>query len=171
MNRTPSGKETLGVVLMQEPSIKQVEAQTVAFKVMRGAYAQTPEGLGELYGWIGQQGLRPTGMPQAVYFTMPDSTPEAEAIWELWAPIEPGTAEAEPDQRDIGIRQIEAQTVASIMHKGPYDQVGPAYERLFAWIPMQGRQVCGPPRELYLNDPGEAAPEEYLTEIQVPVTT
>jgi effector-binding domain-containing protein len=28
---------------------------------------------------------------------------------------------------------------------------------------------AGPPRELYLNDPQEVPPEEYLTEVQVPV--
>ena len=155
---------------MFDPVIKQVDAQTVAYKVMHGPYSQTPAGFGELYGWLAQRGLQPQGMPQAVYYTMPDSTPESEAVWELWAPVDPGAPEIEADDRGLGVRHVEAQSVASLVHKGPYDQVAPAYERLFAWIPSQACQVCGPPRELYLNDPGEAAPDEYLTEIQVPVT-
>ena len=52
---------------MTEPSIITTEPVTVAFITMHGPYAQTPEGLGRLYGWIGQHGLQPAGMPAAVY--------------------------------------------------------------------------------------------------------
>ena len=153
---------------MFEPTIKQIEAQTVAFKVMHGPYSQTPEGYGELYGWIGQHGLQPAGMPQAVYLTMPGETAESESVWELWAPVAEG-AEVVADERAIGVKRIEAGTVASAMHRGPYDEVGPVYEKLFAWIPTQQCAVCGPPREVYFSDPAEVPPEEYLTEIQIPV--
>jgi effector-binding domain-containing protein len=154
---------------MFEPTIKQADAQTVAFKVMRGPYSQTPQGYAALYGWIGQHGLRPSGMPQAVYLTSPDETPEAEAVWELWAPIAPVDAEIPADETGIGVRHVEAQTVAATMHRGPYEEIAPTYERLFAWIPTQACAVCGPPREIYFSDPAEVPPEEYLTEVQVPV--
>jgi effector-binding domain-containing protein len=60
-------------------------------------------------------------------------------------------------------------TIATTIHKGPYDQVGPAYERLTTWITGQGLHAIGPPMEAYLNDPGETTPDEYLTEIMMPV--
>jgi len=154
---------------MFEPGVKQVEAMTVAYKLMRGAYGQTPHGLGELYGWLGRAGLAPQGMPQAVYLTMPETTPEDEAMWELWAPVSGDVAEREPDEHGLGIKTVPEARVASLMYQGPYEQIAPAYETLFGWIIEQGFVPGGPPRELYYSDPSEVPPAEYLTEIQMPI--
>ena len=168
MNTTPSGKVPLGVVTMFEPSIKQTEPQSVAYLSMKGPYSLIAESYGRLYGWVGQQGLEPVGMPAAVYLTMPGQTPESESLWELWAPVAGGQA-CEPDEQGIGIKCLGAETVASAMHKGPYDQIGPVYEQLYGWLGQQGYRPAGPPRELYFSDPEEVPPEEYLTEVQMPV--
>lgn len=154
---------------MTEPSIIMTEPVTVAYIPMRGAYAQTPEGFGRLYGWIGQHGLQPVGMPAAVYLTMPSETPEPEAIWELWAPIAGTAEEAGPDASGIGIKHVLATLAASAMHKGPYETVEPTYAMLWRWIGENGYAPDGPPMERYYSDPAEVPPEEYLTEIVMPV--
>lgn len=38
-----------------------------------------------------------------------------------------------------------------------------------AWTAEQDVEVVGPPVEAHLDDPGETRPEEYLTEILIPV--
>jgi effector-binding domain-containing protein len=149
--------------------VKQTESMTVAYIVMHGPYAQTPEGYGRLYGWIAMHGMQPVGMPSAVYLTMPSEVPEAEAVWELWAPVAGEAAESAPDESGIGIKRVEPCTVASTMHKGPYESVEPTYDALFAWITGNGYRPSGPPSETYFSDPANTPPEEYLTEIQVPV--
>jgi effector-binding domain-containing protein len=154
---------------MFEATIKQTEPMTVAYKTMRGPYSQTPQGYQALYQWIGRHGLQPTGMPEAVYFTSPGETPESEAMWELWAPVAAEADAASADESGIGVKPIEPQTVASAMHKGPYEQVAPVYAALGAWVTENGYRMVGPPRELYYSDPDEVPPEEYLTEIQLPV--
>ncbi len=154
---------------MTEPSIKQVDEFTVAFKVMRGDFALIPQGFGELYGWIEQSGLQPTGMPQAVYLTMPGATPETQAEWELWAPVASGADQAGPDENGLGVKQVAPSTMAFAMHVGPYDSVAPTYEELGRWVADHGYVVVGPPRELYYSDPDEVPPSEYLTEVQMPV--
>ncbi len=55
------------------------------------------------------------------------------------------------------------------MHKGPYETVAPTYEDLWTWIGANGYRIAGPPMEIYFSDPNKVAPEEYLTEIQMPV--
>lgn len=152
-----------------DATIKNNGPQTVAFKVMRGSYRQTPEGYSALYRWIEHYGLRPAGMPQAIYITMPSVTPEEEAEWELWAPIAGGPGEVAPDDSGFGVKRVEPETVASAVHKGPYDEVGPLYEELQAWVDEQGYRIVGPPREIYYSDPKEVPPEETITEIQMPV--
>jgi effector-binding domain-containing protein len=158
-----------GVVEMFEPQVKEAQAVTVAYRVMHGSFAQVPKGYEALYGWVGRNGLQPAGMPQAIYLTAPGETPEEELVWELWAPVAGGFADAEPDEQGVGVKRVPAQSVASVMYKGPYDGIGLTYERLFGWIGQQGYRVAGPPRELYYSDPAEIPPEEYLTEVQIPV--
>ncbi|MDP2299445.1 MAG: GyrI-like domain-containing protein [Coriobacteriia bacterium] len=154
---------------MFEAEIKQSEAHTVVYLPMRGAYAQTPEGYGQLYGWIAQHGLTPAGMPTAVYLTMPSEVPESEALWELWAPVAGDAAEQEPDASGVGVRLVPAATVASTMHVGPYETVAPTYDALRTWIAAQGYRPTGPPIEVYYSDPATVAPEEYVTEIRIPI--
>ena len=59
--------------------------------------------------------------------------------------------------------------MAKIVHRGPYEECEPTYDRLFAWIARNGMSITGPIREAYLNDPREVPQEEILTEIYVPV--
>ena len=156
---------------MTEPRIITTDPVTVAFIVMHGPYAQTPEGFGRLYGWIGQHRLQPVGMPTAVYFTMPAETPEAESLWELWAPVAGAAGEVAPDASGVGIKSVPATLAVSAMHKGPYDTVAPTYELLWRWIGENGYVPAGAPMERYYSDPAEVPPEEYMTEIVMPVRT
>jgi effector-binding domain-containing protein len=136
---------------------------------MRGPYDQIPQAFSTLYGWLEAEGHTPRGMPVAVYLDDPAEVAPSDALWELWAPIEDGAAAYGPDERGLAIRGIPAMTIASTIHKGPYDQVAPAYQRLTRWMAEQGLHPCGPPMEAYLNDPGAASPDEFLTEIMMPV--
>jgi len=154
---------------MTEPCIATTEPASVAFITMRGPYSQTPEGLGRLYAWIGHHALQPVGMPAAVYLTAPADTPEADARWELWAPVAGDVAEREPDAAGVGVKHIESATVASVMYKGPYENIPPTYEMLGRWIAENGYVPAGPPMERYYSDPADVPPEEYLTEVLMPV--
>jgi effector-binding domain-containing protein len=153
---------------MLEPTIKQTDPVTVAYKAMRGEYAQIPEGYRSLYTWVDHYGLRPTGAPQAIFLTMPEITPEGAAEWELWAPIAGGAGNTSPDEEGFGVKRVEPETVASVMHKGPYNTLDQTYRQLEAWVAEQGYQVVGPPREVYLTKP-DTPPEDVLTEVQMPV--
>lgn len=154
---------------MSECTLREVEALTCATLAMRGPFDQMPQAFGTVYGWIARQGHEPRGMPMAVYLDDPAQVDPADARWEVWAPIEADAAQSPPDERGLGIRHVPAMTVASTVHRGPYEQVAAAYERLVAWVAERGLTVCGPPREAYLNDPSGLPPEEYLTEVMLPV--
>lgn len=156
---------------MFEPEIKHVDGENVAFIEMRGAYTQMPESFGRLYAWVEAHGFKPASdkMPAAVYLTMPEETPEELAVWELWAPLHGGPPDLPVDDAGIGIKRVGPTGVVSLVHKGPYDSVGPSYERLVAFIAKEGLAVSGPPMEIYHSDPNDTAPEDYLTEIRFPI--
>ena len=152
---------------MFQATIKKTEPETVAFLHMHGPYAQIPQAYGTLYGWLESQGLTAIGMPHAVYRTLPDEGPESQADWELLAPVS-DTQDADENANGLGVRHLESTPVAFVMHKGPYDSVGPAYDQLVRWIATNGYEIAGPAEEVYFSDP-QTPPEETLTEIRFPV--
>jgi effector-binding domain-containing protein len=154
---------------MTDCTVREYGPHTCATLAIRGPYDQMPRAFATVYGWLGSEGHTAQGMPVAVFLNDPAQVAPEDALWELWAPIESGAAESGPDDRGLAIKHIPAMTIATTVHKGPYDQMKPAYERLTRWIAEQGLRPCGPPMEAYLNDPAEAAPDEYLTEIMMPV--
>jgi len=154
---------------MLDAAIKQTYPMTVAFTAGSGSYEQIAGAFQRLYLWAEQHMLVPTGMPVGVYFDNPLDTPEANLRWELWAPVAEGTAPIENSEDDFGVKTVDACTVASVMHRGPYDTISAAYTALADWVWAHGYAVAGSPRETYYSDPDEVALEETLTELQLPV--
>jgi effector-binding domain-containing protein len=60
-------------------------------------------------------------------------------------------------------------TVASTIHVGSYRSIGKTYGALTSWISEQGREIAGPPVEIYHSDPDETPAEELRTEVRFPV--
>lgn len=154
---------------MTECAVRAYGPETCATLAMQGPFDQMPEAFGKVYGWLQAEGHTPQGMPVTVYLNDPAEVEPADARWELRAPIESDAVERGPDEQGRAIKRIPPMTVAITVHRGPYDQVAAAYQRLMAWIAAQRLEVVGPPMEAYLNDPGEVSPNEYLTEVMVPV--
>ncbi len=104
------------------------------------------------------------GPPFLVMLDVIDQDTEGE--FELGFPV----AAPFPDAGDVHGVELPPMTVAWTMHHGPYDEVGPAYHTLTGWIQEHGHEIAGPPREVYLTDPGETRdPADYLTEVQFPI--
>lgn len=73
---------------------------------------------------------------------------------------------------ELLVQELPAGTFVSLVHRGPYTELGKSYERLFAYLHEKGLQAQLPSREIYLKGPGmifRGNPKNYLTEIQVPV--
>ncbi len=66
-------------------------------------------------------------------------------------------------------RELSGGLAASTLHMGPYHELAEAYQALDLWMKENGYQYAGPAREVYLNDPGQVARADLLTEISIPV--
>lgn len=154
---------------MFEPGVKNVGPMTVAYAAIRGPYDLIPETFGVLYQRIEREKLTPAGMPMGVYLTDPAMVPQEQALWEVWAPVAGSPAQRAADDTGFGVKTIDAETVAFALHKGPYESIGETYRRLMGWVALEGHEVIGPPREAYLTGSETTSPEEYLTEVQLPI--
>lgn len=74
-----------------------------------------------------------------------------------------------PD-KEITQSEIPQATVASIIHRGTYDDIDKSYNKLLKWIKDKGFQTHGPAIEIKIRYKEDIRDEKgYITEIQFPV--
>jgi DNA-binding transcriptional MerR regulator/effector-binding domain-containing protein len=75
------------------------------------------------------------------------------------------------DTETIKFKKLDpVETAACILHKGPYGTLSVSYGKLHRWLETSGYESIGPDRESYIDGIwNKEDPEEWLTEIQVPV--
>jgi effector-binding domain-containing protein len=97
-----------------------------------------------------------------------DEYREADADFEACMPVRRAAA-----ARDgIDVRELAGGRCVSLLHKGPYDEMGRSYAVILKYVKDKGYRVSMPTREVYLKGPGmifRGNPKNYLTEIQMVV--
>ena len=150
------------VVQITEAAPQLVAATTVHTSLSRIG-DDIGAGFGSLMMALGREGLAPSGAPLIVYPDVIDE--ETDGDLEICVPV---SAPISGDG-DVYSRELEGGSMATTLHHGPYNQIGPAYHTLTGWISEHGHDIAGPPRETYLNDPQMVSPEELLTRVEFPI--
>jgi effector-binding domain-containing protein len=146
--------------------VKKVEQlQVAALRDIVEDYGAQSNLWQELETFLGQNGVRPCGACLTIYYDT--EYKEKDVDLEVCEPVE---AALPPDSR-IQVRTLPAiGSMATVLHKGSYDNFSQTYQALFSWIAANGYQIAGPNRELYLHNIDHTKnPDEFLTEIQFPV--
>ncbi len=148
--------------------IKTLPPQRVVFLRHAGPYDQVGATWGKLSAWAGPRGVfGPSTRFIGVSYDDPQiAAPEKlryDAAITVSRPVQP--------EGEFGVTDIAGGDYATLMHKGPYETLGRAYQVLLgAWLPQSGRELRDVPCfEVYLNSPQTTRPEELLTLIHVPV--
>lgn len=111
-----------------------------------------------------QAGVAPSGSPMILYHDVIDEQSDGDV--EICVPVDSAIL----DGVDVFSRELEGGLVATTTHKGPYQEVTPAYHSITQWISENGYEIVGAPREIYINDPTITAPEELLTQVEFPIS-
>jgi len=163
-----SDRELIKMAL-REPVIKDVPALRVVSKRDRGSYGET---IGRLIGELCETLFRPDNQKNLVKMSGPcmaiyhdQEYKEKDADIEVAIPI---TGRIEVDG-GVEVKNLPPARVLAVMHKGSYETLHLTYKDLYEYMMKNGMEFAGPGRELYLSDPCKTAPEELLTEIQVPI--
>ena len=148
--------------------VKEFPPMPVVFLRHVGPYHEVGATWGRLMMWAGMRGLLGPGMKLiGIVHDDPDVTPadniRYDAAVTVSRPVQP--------EGDFGVMEIAAGRYAVATHKGPYEELGKAYQQIFGgWLPKSGyvlREV--PAFEQYLNSPQNTPPEELLTLIHIPL--
>ena len=145
--------------------LKEQPAQPTLAIRTRASVEELEHVLGEAYGTIGrylEELEEPcAGPPYTAYYN--------EDMQDLDIEIGFPVAHELPGRGEIQAGEIPGGKIATCLHTGPYDQVGPAYEAISRWMEENGYEPAGPAYEIYLNDPEEVPPEELQTLIMFPL--
>jgi effector-binding domain-containing protein len=118
----------------------------------------------DVFRVAGDQGVRFAGPAYAIYHHADSS--EAEVELEVGMPV---AEQVEAAGRVVAIT-VPGGLVAATVHRGRYEDIGPAYRALAEWIADHGHETAGPPREMYLVGPDQVQdPGALRTEIAWPV--
>ena len=151
------------------PTVRELDAQTVAHVIHEGAYEGLGGTLGPMMAWATEAGLDIMGPPTFVYLTSPGQTPDpAMYRTEIRLPVM-ANRDLTAAHPVYSIKRVEPMTVAVRLEKGSYDQAAAAIDPLAAWCGENGYAVAGPPMMTGYMDPATTAPEALLSEILLPV--
>jgi effector-binding domain-containing protein len=117
---------------------------------------------GEIYGYLARLAVAPGGPPCVIYHDVPavDHPFDVEICVPVARPLDPPAG--------WRFQELPAGLFATILHVGPYDTLGDAYAAVKEWIVGHELAVAGPPREVYLSEPG-TPPEQVKTIVEFPV--
>jgi effector-binding domain-containing protein len=127
--------------------------------------------LGEVFGWAAGHGLAPAGAPFFKYNAI-----DMERGLEIEFGVPTANLVTVDDRVIAGV--LPAGRYASLVHRGPYEQLLDANAALLDWIKEQGlaMDVSESPQgdrfggrlEIYLTDPAvEKDPEKWETEVAI----
>lgn len=112
---------------------------------------------GAIFAYLGQMGETPAGAPFVAYYNVDMQDLDVEIGVPVSKPI--------AGRGEVNQSLIPAGKQASCVYKGPYAEIGPAYDALTKWIADSKLIPSGVCYEFYLNSPGEVPDSELLTKI------
>jgi effector-binding domain-containing protein len=144
--------------------VTQQTAQPAVVIRTHVAAQDLPRVFGEAYGalmqYLSEVGEQPVGMPFAAYHNMDMQNLDLEIGFPVSKPLAGKGA--------IQAGQLPGGAWAKVLHVGPYDQCGPAYDALSAWIKAHGYEPIGVAYEAYCSEP-DTPPQEVQTWIMFPL--
>lgn len=139
---------------------KTVDSLLIAGFRMRGKYSDCGRGFAQ----IGKQFSRYIcGKPFLLHYD--SEYKEDDADFEACMPVRQGTS-----KNDVAVRPLQGGRVVTLLHRGPYEELGRSYAKIMSFVHDRGYKIASPTREVYLKGPGmifRGNPKKYLTEIQL----
>ena len=156
------------VLLKQDVTTRQVSTQQVAAVRRHTSMPTIGDDIAAGFNQVGAAletvGVRLVGRPFIVFHGRIDDVTGGDI--EICSPVSSPFHGVD----EVYGTEVPGGTIASMIHRGSYDEMAPAYASIMTWMDEHGLEPSGPPREYYLNDLEWTKPEDLLTEIAFPIS-
>ena len=160
--------ETKGRKVMFDVQIKTLPAMRMAYIHHVGPYQDVGPVFDKVCGAAAAQGLfGPSTQMLSLSYDDPKTVDASDLRCDAGLTVEEEVAISEP----LSVQTVPDGDYATVVLKGPYDGLQGAYTWLYGqWLPQSGREAADRAAiEVYLTDPAHTKPEDYLTEIRIPL--
>lgn len=156
----PSIEELQGMLRLRRAQIEQNLSDEAARLRRVEAHLRALEG-----------GIAVSSLDVAIKMTEPCRIAEASACAAGFGHenLEIGT-QSVADSARVSVRDLPGVRAASLVHRGPMDDIGQVYEALVRWVADSGHELAGRSREIYHHWDDEH-PERNVTELQLPLAS
>lgn len=141
---------------------KTIAPMLVAGIRMKGKYSDCGKGFGQLGKTLGRH---INGKAMCLYYD--GEYRDGDADFEPCFPVQKEIA-----AEGVSIHTLPGARCLTLIHRGPYDQLGRSYARILKQAGELKMNIALPTREEYVKGPGvifKGNPRNYLTEIQLPI--
>lgn len=118
----------------------------------------------QAYGYAERSGVTRVGKGVTIYLSeSAENGVEVDAAAPLYEPLQPGEG--------VQVYELPAvEQMASVIHRGPFAALPNAYNAMMQWLDANGYRIIGPCREINLQYERDGDQNNYVTEIQFPVS-
>jgi AraC family transcriptional regulator len=148
--------------------VKEIPAMRVVFLRHVGPYSEVGATWSRLMSWAGSRGLLgPSIKTLGIVHDDPAVTPGDKIRYDACLVVGQGVK----PEGDFGVQELPGGRYAVATHRGPYENLGQTYQRVYgAWMPKSRHELGNTPAfEQYLNSPESTKPEDLVTVIHVPL--
>jgi effector-binding domain-containing protein len=146
-------ENTFQIIETQEHDVVSIRLVTP----VTGLPVEIGKAYGEIFAYLAELGVVPDEGPFTAYYNMDMDNLDVEIGVPIGSPL-PGRGRIKPGTIPSGKK-------ASMLYKGPYSQMAPAYEKMNELISQSGNIPAGAVYEFYYNSPDEVPESELLTKI------
>lgn len=76
---------------------------------------------------------------------------------------------AEKPPIEVKIKTTSPMRIVYLEHKGPYEEIGPVFEKVISYAMQKNLELAGPPMGIYYDDPALVPASELRAEIGVQI--
>ncbi len=134
----------------------------------KGPFTEIEGVIGQLIQAIQEQKIAPAGNMIGVYYNNPEMVKPEDLQWEVGLPILPQVEVKAPLEK----KEWKFTHVVTAIHKGPYEEVGKTYSKMFEWMQANKLTPAGPLMERFrtMTTP-DTKTEDIRSEIWIPCQT
>jgi effector-binding domain-containing protein len=144
-----------------------LESRTIVFLAGNGTWDSAFETLVDsfksVYGFLGQQGLKPAGPAMTVY----TSTDDTGFSYQAAVPI--AQEPANPPRGDITVGKSPGGKMLKFVHRGSYDSMDTTYEAITNYLDSKSLEAQDLFVEEYVTDPVTTPEDKLVVNVFVPV--
>lgn len=121
------------------------------------------EAIPKAFAGAEERGLPIAGPVVSAYYTWKDGKTEFTS-----GPVV-GADSPQAEGNGLGIRTLAGCKCVTIVHTGPYSELGKTYDATFEWIAAKGLDKRMPCVEIYENSPKDTEESKLRTKICIPI--